>query len=961
MLIPRFSPLHRSHAHTGSAFANAPAAAFEPLEPRVLLAAQTIGVDWATTVATTTHETFGVNVWKGNDPAVSSQQTYQNNLAQITPGLTRIHSGQQSDDSSTERGWVDYATQSWDASKIDQVIDSLETTSDELMLNISLWPDWMDANNDGRLDANQYDDFAQWTADLVQIINIDNGHDVKYWEVTNELDLKGGGYYINNPGEWASIYNQAQAAMRAVDPSIKVGGVAYANPWRPTMGQLITQTAPNLDFFTYHIYENGSASTPDADVYDGARDMGETVRYVRGILDQNGAAGAPIGLTEYNISWTFDTFDVRMTNNKGAVFDALVMKYAAEANIWTLQAWNEEDGVYGKIDPSTPNLRLPGQFQALAHDHLIGEVATITNATNTQQVDAFAVAGEDAKTVLLINRSGGTHTVDLNFANGWSPDGSTVEIHRIEDTGYSTTSTSYNAATNNFTIDAHSVVVLSFDDATPPVNLIEAVADAHAVQSNANANFGSATTAVTYNAGQDQHAFIKFDLAGLSGFSEAKLRLHVDFQAATSDLRVRAVDNTSWSETGLTWNNRPNAGDELGVIQITEGDLRRYELDLTSHVQQLLAAGETQMSLRVENVSWGFGSGLIQTRESAYPGPQLVVDAPSSGGAGTGVAKAVADAWVDQQNQSVNNGTGSTLELYNAHLTDHRGFVKFDLGGISAGQPVTLRLHAGVAGGSDAIRVRGLTNNGWSETGITWNNAPSSSNTLGTLALNASTRSWVELDVTTFVQQQITAGETQVSFQLDSDDWGYQTIEIDSRESGALAPELAYTTTGGGSLTGPRAAIADAWIDQQNQSANNGTGSTLELYNAHQNDHRAYLKFDLTGITSGQSVVLRLHASVSGGSGSDAINVRGVTDNNWTQTGINWNNQPGGGSTLGTIAVTSSTKTWVELDVTAFVQQQLAAGQTEATFRLDSDVWGYETISIDSLESGITGPQLVVS
>ncbi|MCC7351329.1 MAG: PEP-CTERM sorting domain-containing protein [Phycisphaerales bacterium] len=91
---------------------------------------------------------------------------------------------------------------------------------------------------------------------------------VKYWEIGNEPEIKVGGWkFTNDPfqlppfnssnhtsADYVSRYTQISAAMKAVDPTIKVG---------PAMLDAVTNTAQALlasnatiDFWGYHPYDN---------------------------------------------------------------------------------------------------------------------------------------------------------------------------------------------------------------------------------------------------------------------------------------------------------------------------------------------------------------------------------------------------------------------------------------------------------------------------------------------------------------------------------------------------------------------------------------------------------------------------------------------------------------------------------------------------------------------------------
>ncbi|MET0261865.1 MAG: DNRLRE domain-containing protein [Rariglobus sp.] len=98
-----------------------------------------------------------------------------------------------------------------------------------------------------------------------------------------------------------------------------------------------------------------------------------------------------------------------------------------------------------------------------------------------------------------------------------------------------------------------------------------ATADTH-VQDGASigANFGTATTllAKTDNTGYARWTYLKFNLTGVSSLTTAKLRLFLQTANNTTSATkagVFAHDVTSWTETSLTWTNRPLYNSRTGV------------------------------------------------------------------------------------------------------------------------------------------------------------------------------------------------------------------------------------------------------------------------------------------------------------------------------------------------------------------------------------------------------------
>ena len=76
-----------------------------------------------------------------------------------------------------------------------------------------------------------------------------------------------------------------------------------------------------------------------------------------------------------------------------------------------------------------------------------------------------------------------------------------------------------------------------------------------------------------------------------------------------------ALHGTSsvWSETLLTWNNRPATGTRLGTIRVVNATPQWYEWDVTAYVRAEKAAGRRFVSFRLSN----------DTRTVAVLEPQL--------------------------------------------------------------------------------------------------------------------------------------------------------------------------------------------------------------------------------------------------------------------------------------------------------------------------------------------------
>ncbi len=146
----------------------------------------------------------------------------------------------------------------------------------------------------------------------------------------------------------------------------------------------------------------------------------------------------------------------------------------------------------------------------------------------------------------------------------------------------------------------------------PPVTLtFNPVADATAWQVTPTFNDGTSSTLTVRspNDGYGAYSFLKFQVSGVQApVSSARLRVRA--RDAMVDLWLYWLVSSSWSETGLTWNNFPGPGGELGHLDnLTAGGW--YSFDVSGYV-----TGDGTYSL-------GFGnSGSVYarlwSRESLY-------------------------------------------------------------------------------------------------------------------------------------------------------------------------------------------------------------------------------------------------------------------------------------------------------------------------------------------------------
>ena len=266
----------------------------------------------------------------------------------------------------------------------------------------------------------------------------------------------------------------------------------------------------------------------------------------------------------------------------------------------------------------------------------------------------------------------------------------------------------------------------------------------------------------------------------------------------------------------------------------------------------------------------------------------------------------VADATVKERHPDTNFGTNDTLGIVaESRSNSSRVYLRFDLSSLPAnavveGVKLQATAYSGYAHGGDGnVYAQFVADDTWSESAITWNNAPASDGTnLGHWWLwydyNASEKLGVNSDpALAAVVQQEYDGDGTLSLRLHSP--GYDT-NYHSREfsDATKRPKLVV-----GYLTSSTTTLepsADAWVDSS--STNHGSDQSLEI--GQRGTKKVYLRFNLSSLPAGAQLVKTTLTMTAyqgyayGGNGN--VYTRLVSDDSWTESGINGTNAPAAGT-----------------------------------------------------------------
>ncbi len=264
----------------------------------------------------------------------------------------------------------------------------------------------------------------------------------------------------------------------------------------------------------------------------------------------------------------------------------------------------------------------------------------------------------------------------------------------------------------------------------------------------------------------------------------------------------------------------------------------------------------------------------------------------------------VADTFVDASRPTLKFGSQTNLR---AGITPETiSYLRFDLSSVNEVISAKLRVF-GTTNGSSSANLRGVADDQWQESAMTYATRPAVGAVAGTAG--GKKDEWREYDVTALAQQ-----DELLSVALTGA--GDKTSDYASRETGANAPQLIVTAEGDAAQTVTQQFVttADAYVDSSQPGAN---FATALLRTDAQPVLTSYLKFNLTNVgTKVKSAKLRVMPVTDSSTGADVRSVVGTT---WQENTLTYANRP----PVGAVAASSGRavrNAWQEIDVTSLVR-----------------------------------------
>jgi hypothetical protein len=344
----------------------------------------------------------------------------------------------------------------------------------------------------------------------------------------------------------------------------------------------------------------------------------------------------------------------------------------------------------------------------------------------------------------------------------------------------------------------------------------------------------------------------------------------------------------------------------------------------------------------------------------------------------------VADAYVRDGAYAGENFSTSTL-LMAKDAVSGGGYVRntyltFNLKGVAPITSAILQIYGDETAGSPepsiTIAAYPVGNTTWAQNTITFDNAPAvGSPAINTVAITGATSKTYSLNLTSYLQQQQALGNTLVSVALK----GVQVTDGGTQFNSTLAatnrPALVITglTPTPTPIPTPTpvalSATADSYVqDGTYAKVNYGTASQLLVKDAIAGDgyvRTAYLQFNLAGLAPITSAALQLYGNeLPGASIEPSVNIvaYAVASSAWTQNSITDVNAPAfGGAPLATVVVSGTTASLYSYNLTAYLQQQQAVGNTTVSIALTGTMDTNAIVAFNSTNAASNMPALSIN
>jgi hypothetical protein len=266
-------------------------------------------------------------------------------------------------------------------------------------------------------------------ANLVKHYNKELGWGIKRWIVHNEPEVESP---TLNGAQYAPIFNAAYDAMKAVDPTILVGGPANAwfnccqqtANWTDFLPTFMDLSGSRVDFIDFHKYgQGGSVSKTDSDLIGMTKEYEDNLATLKAFLKQkqpNRTIGMELG--EWQLDW--DHLDTRFRTQFNTVWVASALGHILKGGALAMPYATKNNDL-GFIDESNhqtmPAYHGYGMWTGEGLFRHFGN-QMVQASSGITGVEIFASANSQNIIVINKNTASASATINLSGASGTATD-----------------------------------------------------------------------------------------------------------------------------------------------------------------------------------------------------------------------------------------------------------------------------------------------------------------------------------------------------------------------------------------------------------------------------------------------------------------------------------------------------------------------------------------------------------
>jgi len=267
----------------------------------------------------------------------------------------------------------------------------------------------------------------EMAAEWVRWANVKNDYGIKYWELGNELNGFWEAGHVTADGTpmtgemYAQRFKEFAKAMKAVDPTIKIGGPACdVNHHEDFFTPLFRDAGEYVDFITFHFYSLRSSLAPENELFDGLDALKPVIEKLDALVAKyqpDRIGKIEYSITEWNSKLPKDQDAYRLFN--GLWFSAWVgemLKAGIDsATVWDI--FSGRDNGHGLLVRRGNTYVPTGRYWAFwLWSHHMSDTMVGTKVSGTDDLHVYATKGDGELSVMVMNESRvKSYDVSLDF------------------------------------------------------------------------------------------------------------------------------------------------------------------------------------------------------------------------------------------------------------------------------------------------------------------------------------------------------------------------------------------------------------------------------------------------------------------------------------------------------------------------------------------------------------------